>query len=497
MNLLLKLVPVVVCALSLTPGAAQAAEFTVGSAADAADAAVGDGSCASTATGGRCTLRAAVQEAGAASGASTILVPAGRYRLTIAPTAAGSASDEDAGQGDLDLKGTITARGAGVGKTVIDGGGLDRVFETDGSAKVSLSDMTITGGDSTAGGSQEIDLGGGILNKGAITLTRVELVGNKADGGGGMFSIPGTLPVIRDSLITGNRAFEGGGLRIDHGGAIVNTTITDNNLVELPPDGIQKKPVGVVVPAVDEISGYGGGIDHRGGADLTIVNSTITGNHALKGGGGIGAGQGYAPLSSDAPLGKEMLRNTIVAGNTSKAGARNCRANQVKVVSLGHNIDTDGSCFLSATGDQPNADPRLGSLTDNGGPTRTRALLPGSPAIDAGDDQGCPKADQRGTSRPQGAACDIGAFESVTTTGTARTCKSHRTVAFTLPRGARQVRLTVGGNKRRAALRRGRVVVSFRGLTRTAVAVRITARAGGRVYTRRSVIHPCSARRTR
>jgi len=56
-------------------------------------------------------------------------------------------------------------------------------------------------------------------------------------------------------------------------------------------------------------------------------------------------------------------------------------------------------------------DPLIGALADNGGPTETRALLAGSPAIDAGDAEGCPKADQRGVARPQGAACDIGAFE--------------------------------------------------------------------------------------
>ena len=171
--------------------------------------------------------------------------------------------------------------------------------------------------------------------------------------------------------------------------------------------------MGIVIPAIDEISGYGGGIDHRGGNLLTIVNSTITRNQALKGGGGIGAGQAYTPISDQIPLGRITLRNTIIAGNTSVAGAANCRTNEVIIESLGHNVDTDGSCFLAAQGDRAKTDPLLGPLADNGGPLRTLALLVGSPAIDTGAAEGCPKADARGAARPQGAGCDIGAFEYV------------------------------------------------------------------------------------
>jgi CSLREA domain-containing protein len=404
----LRIGTIVAAAALLVPGAAHAADVTVNTAADAVDAAVGDGACASAT--GACTLRAAVQEADAAGGKSTITVPAGRYRLTIAAAPqAGSIADSDAGNGDLDLNADISIRGAGVGETVIDGGGVDRVFEADSGTTTALTDLTVTGGDSTAGGSQEIDLGGGVLNKGAITLTRVELVGNKADGGGGMFSIPRTMPVIRDSLIANNQAFEGGGLRIDSGATIINTTIVGNSLRTQRPEEIQDKPVGVVIPAVDEISGYGGGIDHRGGADLTIVNSTITGNRAVKGGGGIGAGQAYSPVSEDLPLGRLRLTNTIIAGNSSAAGGQNCRTNEVKFESQGHNIDTDGSCFLTAKTDRPKTDPRLGRLADNGGPTRTLALLPGSPAIDGATS--CPAHDQRGVARPRGTRCDIGAYE--------------------------------------------------------------------------------------
>ena len=81
------------------------------------------------------------------------------------------------------------------------------------------------------------------------------------------------------------------------------------------------------------------------------------------------------------------------------------------MTSQGHNLDSDNTCNLSSVGDLPNTDPLLGPLQDNGGPTETHALLPESPAIDAGDNAACPSTDQRGIIRPQGSACDIGAFE--------------------------------------------------------------------------------------
>jgi hypothetical protein len=88
------------------------------------------------------------------------------------------------------------------------------------------------------------------------------------------------------------------------------------------------------------------------------------------------------------------------------------------ITSYGYNLDSDGSCGLNAPSDRT-ADPQLAPLRDNGGPTETRALLFGSPAIDAIPVENCTDrlgtpiaADQRGVPRPQGAACDIGAYEA-------------------------------------------------------------------------------------
>jgi hypothetical protein len=102
---------------------------------------------------------------------------------------------------------------------------------------------------------------------------------------------------------------------------------------------------------------------------------------------------------------KATLRNTIVGGPCGVADGG-------QIVSEGFNIATDSSCGLTGPGDKPDTDPKLGPLQDNGGPTPTRAPLAGSLALDNGTNTDCPATDQRGVSRPRGAACDMGAFEA-------------------------------------------------------------------------------------
>ena len=108
-----------------------------------------------------------------------------------------------------------------------------------------------------------------------------------------------------------------------------------------------------------------------------------------------------------------LFTNTIIAENSAWT-APDCFG---VVNSLGHNLVGDGiACdFNTASGDQVGfqfpVDPKLGPLQDNGGPTKTHALLEGSPAIGAGDQESAPETDQRGVARPQGEGSDIGAYE--------------------------------------------------------------------------------------
>jgi hypothetical protein len=96
--------------------------------------------------------------------------------------------------------------------------------------------------------------------------------------------------------------------------------------------------------------------------------------------------------------------NTLLANNLPS----NCSGT---ITDASHNLSSDSSCAFTGIGSMNNTDPKLGPLADNGGPTLTMALLPGSPAINAATAIGAPTADQRGVTRPQGPGVDIGAFE--------------------------------------------------------------------------------------
>ena len=172
---------------------------------------------------------------------------------------------------------------------------------------------------------------------------------------------------------------------------------------------------------------FNGGIFNDVGATLHLVNSTVSGNTANLSNGGIFSFGTltlvHSTVSDNTTSsglnggifggagGSLTVENSIVVGNAG----RDCTGT---IISAGHNLDGDETCNLTAAGDLPGVDPKLGPLADNGGRTETHALLPGSPAIDAipvadcTDLDGHPVAtDQRGVARPRGAGCDIGSFE--------------------------------------------------------------------------------------
>ena len=190
-------------------------------------------------------------------------------------------------------------------------------------------------------------------------------------------------------------------------------------------------------PSNNSFSGgdqVGGGIFN--GWNATVINSTISGNSGPAngiGGGGIGNGS-FSLTVEDCTFSGNSAHSggaiynwtggTIRVGDTVfNAGATGGTLfnNSGTITSRGYNLTSDkGGGFLTATGDQANTDPMLGPLQDNGGPTFTHALLPGSPAIDMGDPNFDPNAftpplsdDQRGSSfsRVVNGRVDIGAFE--------------------------------------------------------------------------------------
>ena len=199
---------------------------------------------------------------------------------------------------------------------------------------------------------------------------------------GGVSSVPnifsgGATVTITDCTISGNfSAPGGGGIFGTHTSlTVANSTISGNSTAR-----------------------NGGGISVSGG--LVIENSTISGNSGTSGGG----------IYNTSSL---IVRNTIL--NVGASG-ENIFNDGGTVTSLGYNLSSDDAGgYLTGPGDQINIDPLLGPLRDNGGPTFTHALLPGSPAIDAGDPNFSPPPfnDQRGCSfdRVFNGRIDIGSFE--------------------------------------------------------------------------------------
>jgi Right handed beta helix region len=322
------------------------------------------------------TLRAAITAANESPGPDVIVLGPGIY-----PVPRGSGEDLNA-DGDLDVLDDLTIAGAGADRSAIEGS-FERVLDVHAGATVEILGVAIRYGRQAAGN------GGGIRNAGRLTLTRVQVSGNGTEdgAGGGIFSGgTGSSLTLTESAVTSNTATTvGGGLAVAGLLVLTDSTVSTNG--------------GSITT--------GGGIHTFDGSDARIEGSTITGNFAVREGGGLYA----ASTPSQSPV-RPVLRNTILAANTAPAD-RDCGG---APASAGHNLlGTGGACldFSAAKGDRIGTasaplDPRLGPLANNGGPTLTHALLPGSPALDAGT--GCSAVDQRGVLRPA-AACDIGAFE--------------------------------------------------------------------------------------
>ena len=395
----------VVSVLAAPARAASGADpvLTVNTTADLPGVAAGRGVCRDAA--GTCSLRAAVRVADTSLRHTTIILPAGHYRLTIPPRSRADdpLTDVDLSRGALKLLRPVTIAGSGARQTVVDGTGITRVFANFTTA--TITGLTITGGFMPPiSPLLPLPIGGaGVANIGALRLLRVAVSGNHADFGAGIFNYPFSFLTISDSVVNGNSGLEAAGIRFDSGGLVVNTTITGNTAVSRADR-----------PGTE--SGFGAGVDARGATPSTLnfVNSTIAGNSASKGGAGINVAQGYPPFIIGLPLAQSVLvRNTIVAGNSTAAGSANCNSRGiVRFRSRGHNLASDRSCPFRLPSDLPNTNPLLGPLANNGGPTNTLALLPGSPAINAGGSAGCPATDQRGVPRPAG-HCDVGAFQFV------------------------------------------------------------------------------------
>jgi len=365
-----------------------------------------------------CSLREAVVAANAHAGPDVIVVPAGTYRLTRA-----GRGENHAMTGDLDLTDDVTIRGAGAASTIIMGLGKDRIFDVRGGATATIARLRMEGGN--PGNAS----GGAIQIFGNATLRRVVIASNTANAGGGIsdggtLTIAGSL-VENNMTVTGTTNPQGAGLFTTGPTTILASTFAGNTTTGAGSEGggaIFTTDSSLTIrnsTLTGNTADFGGGIDTTN-SSLVLDDDTIQGNSStIAGGGGISH---FSFNGSD----HVSIGNTILAANSPE----NCTATANTIDSQGHNIDTGSSCGLAGTGDQSNTPAGLTPLAANGGPTPTEAIGIHSAALDQG--ASCEPKDQRGVPRPQGASCDVGAYETAVATVTKPVASTVHVETFTV-----------------------------------------------------------------
>jgi len=396
-------------------------------------------------------LIGSIRSANEGRGADTIILQAGTYTFTAVDNTVDAESS--GGNALPSITSRVTIQGAGATETILDGGGEPgrpglppsppppggflRLFHIAASGKLTLHGLTIQGGVAPAGG--------GIFNRGTLTLSDTVLRDNKttffgAGGGGAVYSV-GTLRIV-DSRVTGSFAglSNGAGIFSSVSLQVLRSTIDNNGSSGADHGGgiFATGTVTIKDSAIADNRAFlgGGGLSVSG--TVTITNTTIANNDAINGsGGGLGLGSGtfrltnvtVADNSTDLAGGGGLfvgigaavtLQNTILARNTAGPFDRSsdCFGS---ITSLGNNIigNTEG-CTIDLASTDFVGDPGLGVLVDNGDIPGHEyiPLLAESPAIDAGNRDACPRRDQLRNRRvdvdgDRPVRCDIGALEFI------------------------------------------------------------------------------------
>lgn len=427
-------------ALALGIPAAHAATITVTTGGDAG-------------TAGTCTLRQALDSANNdAAGTSNCVAGSGDDTIGFAANLQNSTITL-AGQ-PLVISSNLTLTGSG---QKIDADGLSPVMTIDPSATTYVSNLTLTGGDSgfapQAGGLNIIGQGPPstsgttfgphlVQHKSPIThlpqagqgvmLSRVTITGNTSKYAGGLV-VGGGYASLYQCTVSNNSATSSvqniaGGLVAFYSAVVIEDSTISGNTVPAGgsnPTGAAASYNSFLILANTTVSGNAatgtdyvtGGVaqSSNGGTYLFgAINSTISGNSATGTGTNLAGGLMVGAYGNG---GGAELGNTIIDGNTASGGSTpNIETVGTGVVDAKYSLlGTELQATLAGNGNVFAANPKLGPLANNGGPTLTRALLAGSPAIDAGsndDTQGF-ETDQRGPGfdRIVGPSVDIGAFE--------------------------------------------------------------------------------------
>lgn len=267
-----------------------------------------------------------------------------------------------------------------------------------GADSATLDGFTVTGGN--ADGTNPADpamFGGGMLNNNASPIVIACVFNdNTGSAGAGMGNINGAAPTVTDCTFSANLSDSGAGM-LNYGAspAVTGCTFSGNQAG----DGGGMLSSGGT-PAIVNCTFSGNTATHGGGmlndaSNPVLTNCSFSGNSASNNGGAIFNSTGASPT----------IRNSIFWGDSGPGGEIYTDSGTPTVT---YSVVQGG---YVGTGNI-DVDPLLASLGSYGGATRTMALLPGSAAIDTGDAASCAATDQRGIARPQGAGCDLGAFES-------------------------------------------------------------------------------------
>ncbi len=289
--------------------------------------------------------------------------------------------------------------------------------------------------------------GGGIFNEGGtVRLTAVQIDGNGTldrTTGGGIFNGSSGDTSLTNSTVSMNRGVVGGGVfnaaALNVAGSTVGgNAARDDGGAIYDDESDAGGSMSLISSTISGNTSYGdgGGIYRVGSATRWMNNVTVADNTADSNHDGSGDGGGVFEAGTG---NTGAISNSIIAGNTARLGGAPDCAGFVALDDYDLVQDPTG-CTLHTNFSLIGVDPMLGPLADNGGPTMTHALLRGSPAIDAADpdapgstDISCETTDQRGIARPQGARCDIGAFELVPPPATATPTATETATATATP----------------------------------------------------------------
>ncbi|MBO0698391.1 MAG: hypothetical protein J2P46_08360 [Zavarzinella sp.] len=266
-------------------------------------------------TDGKLSLREAITRANQNPGADTVLLPAGVFKIAL-----DGANENDNATGDFDVKDSLTIRGAGPGRTIIDGQYKDRLFDLIGPIRVQFAGVTLRhgGGDLNGGAVQALNAN--------VALASCVVTDNRAQAGGGINAEAGNVSVTGSTIQRNVAGTDGGGIRLGTGTLTVTGSSVRRNLAVSGSGGGLSAPTAALTKCVvsgNSAGSNGGGVFAR---TATLTNCTASGNTAINGGGilaGVTAKLTNSALSDNSALvGGGLFTDSVTMTGCTVSGNR-------------------------------------------------------------------------------------------------------------------------------------------------------------------------------